>query len=126
MDRLPCPACGFLTVEECYGSYSICPVCGWEDDGVQLANHTSGGGANTESLAVAQQSALGKYPLHVSASQGYSRSGNWRPLNIVEIAEAESLRKVNHWHTSAVLTESEAYWKTSNLSFKRDALKRAP
>jgi hypothetical protein len=27
-----CPCCGYLTLEE-RGSYEICPVCWWEDDG---------------------------------------------------------------------------------------------
>ena len=27
-----CPCCGFLTLDE-RGSYEICPVCFWEDDG---------------------------------------------------------------------------------------------
>lgn len=45
MIDLPCPSCGFLTLEDFYGSYAICPICNWEDDGVQLANPTSNGGA---------------------------------------------------------------------------------
>jgi len=33
---LACAACGFLTVpDSSYGSYNICVVYGWEDDGVQ-------------------------------------------------------------------------------------------
>ncbi|MGW9133071.1 CPCC family cysteine-rich protein [Streptomyces sp. NPDC055681] len=27
-----CPCCGFLTLDE-RGTYEICPVCFWEDDG---------------------------------------------------------------------------------------------
>ena len=119
MDILPCPACGFLTVEECYGSYNICPVCGWEDDGVQLANPTSGGGANGESLAEAQQAALAKYPLNVGDTHGYRRGSKWRPLNEAEIEESKRTSIMKHWHASAVLSESESYWQTS--SFPRES-----
>jgi len=45
-EDVTCPACGFQVLAEGYGSYEICEICGWEDDSVQLANPTSGGGAN--------------------------------------------------------------------------------
>ena len=32
----PCPCCGYLVFDEEPGSYSICPICYWEDDAVQL------------------------------------------------------------------------------------------
>jgi uncharacterized Zn finger protein (UPF0148 family) len=51
MSSEACPACGFRVFARGYGSYEVCPICDWEDDGVQLANPTSGGGANAESLA---------------------------------------------------------------------------
>ena len=50
---LPCPCCGSLTIGE-HGQYEICEVCGWEDDPTQSANPEEGGGANQESLRVAQ------------------------------------------------------------------------
>ncbi len=50
---LPCPCCGSLTIGE-HGQYEICDVCGWEDDPTQSANPEKGGGANQESLRVAQ------------------------------------------------------------------------
>ena len=78
-EALPCPACGFLTVEGCYGSYGICAVCGWEDDGVQLANPACGGGANSESLIEAQTAAIGEYPVSVEVADGYRRDRRWRP-----------------------------------------------
>ncbi|HGM7319376.1 TPA: CPCC family cysteine-rich protein [Stenotrophomonas maltophilia] len=52
MIDLPCPSCGLLTLEDCYGSFAICPICDWEDDGVQLANPTSAGGANDNPPAI--------------------------------------------------------------------------
>lgn len=32
------------------GSYELCPVCYWEDDGVQFSDPDYEGGANAESL----------------------------------------------------------------------------
>jgi hypothetical protein len=36
-------------------TFQICPVCFWEDDGVQLHNHEYEGGANQVSLNMARQ-----------------------------------------------------------------------
>jgi hypothetical protein len=51
-----CPCCGYLTLTaEPPGSYSLCPVCYWEDDDVQFRNPTYKGGANRQSLLEARQ-----------------------------------------------------------------------
>ncbi|WP_258179562.1 CPCC family cysteine-rich protein [Stenotrophomonas maltophilia] len=92
MIDLPCPSCGFLTLEDFYGSYAICPLCNWEDDGVQLANPTSAGGANGESLAQAQQNALSSFPPGVEVASGFRRGSSWRPLSSTEIGHYEALR----------------------------------
>ncbi|MFI7386777.1 CPCC family cysteine-rich protein [Streptomyces sp. NPDC049813] len=62
MDGLPrlgaCPCCGHLVFDAGRGwpgSYEICPVCFWEDDGVQLRYPNMGGGANRPSLIEAQR-----------------------------------------------------------------------
>lgn len=39
--RLACPCCRYLTLEE-RGGYDICPVCFWEDDGVDELDGYSG------------------------------------------------------------------------------------
>ena len=44
-----CPVCGKYTFEE-YDSYDICPVCGWEDDGLQRDEPDLACGANGLSL----------------------------------------------------------------------------
>jgi hypothetical protein len=123
MIDLPCPSCGFLTIEASYGSYVICPICDWEDDGVQLANPTSGGGANAESLAQAQEAALSRFPLGVEVAGGFRRSASWRPLSSAEIEHYESLGSGKHWHTKAVSQEGEAYWLSPNNSFKPNPLR---
>lgn len=49
--RFLCPCCGFRTLNrEPPGTYDLCPVCGWEDDGVQFKDPNRRGGANEESL----------------------------------------------------------------------------
>jgi len=37
------------------GSFEICPICFWEDDGVQFDNIDFKGGANVECLKEARQ-----------------------------------------------------------------------
>ncbi|MFK0114523.1 CPCC family cysteine-rich protein [Streptomyces sp. NPDC090994] len=54
-DRCPCPCCGHRVLDAMPGSYEICPVCFWEDDGVQFRQPTMGGGANQVSLIKAQR-----------------------------------------------------------------------
>ncbi|MFF4554441.1 CPCC family cysteine-rich protein [Streptomyces sp. NPDC001422] len=51
-----CPCCGFLTLDE-RGSYEICPVCFWEDDGQddQDANRVRGGPNGRLSLTEARR-----------------------------------------------------------------------
>jgi hypothetical protein len=110
MRDIPCPCCGFLTLEDQYGSFAICDVCGWEDDGVQLGNPTSEGGANKRSLAEAQLAALARYPAGIELAEGYRRSSNWRPLAPAEVDAANTYRALKHWHSKAVSAESEAYW----------------
>lgn len=34
-EKFPCPICGTRYLEEQFGSFEICPVCGWEEDGYQ-------------------------------------------------------------------------------------------
>ncbi|MFJ7154156.1 CPCC family cysteine-rich protein [Streptomyces sp. NPDC101118] len=56
--RRPCPCCGHLVfdAEDGWpGTYGICPVCNWEDDGVRFRWPFLYGGAGRVSLAEAQQ-----------------------------------------------------------------------
>jgi hypothetical protein len=57
--RFPCPCCGYYTLtSEPPGTYELCPVCYWEDDGVQFADPTYAGGANEPSLEQARKNFL--------------------------------------------------------------------
>lgn len=80
----PCAACGLLVFDEPSGSYAICPVCGWEDDPVQLAHPSLAGGANRESLRVAQPIAA---PRAAEAIRGGARARDprWRPLEAADL-----------------------------------------
>ena len=33
--KYPCPICGTECLSEESGSFDVCPVCGWEEDGYQ-------------------------------------------------------------------------------------------
>lgn len=56
MDRFACPCCGYETLdEEPPGTYDICEICFWEDDGVQYKDPDYRGGANHVSLREAQR-----------------------------------------------------------------------
>lgn len=109
-ENLPCPVCGFKTVEENYGSYMICEICDWEDDSVQLANPCSKGGANGHSLAEAQEKLLKKYPLDVRNIDGINRSTRLRPLNESEINEANLQLRSGPWPSKSIFYETETYW----------------
>ncbi len=49
MRKHPCPVCGQYEFPE-EDSYDVCPVCDWEDDGVQEDDPDYRGGANPMSL----------------------------------------------------------------------------
>ena len=51
--RYACPCCGYLTLEEC-GSYEICPICFWEDDGQDDADKDSIRGGPNGALSLSQ------------------------------------------------------------------------
>lgn len=106
---IPCPACGFIVFIGSYGSYEVCPLCDWEDDGVQLANPTSSGGANREALCEVQIRALSVFPLGAELP-GFNRSAAWRPLNHSEVGAFRAAQAISHWHSEAVVDEAEAYW----------------
>lgn len=110
MEDVTCPACGFAVLADGYGSYEICTVCGWEDDGVQLANPTSSGGANGKSLAEVQADVVGRMPLQVMTHGEFERDPLWRPLNRHELDDAEAKRRFQHWHTPAASDRMDVYW----------------
>ncbi|MFB8424956.1 CPCC family cysteine-rich protein [Priestia megaterium] len=54
--KYTCPCCGYNTLEEePPGTFDICEICFWEDDGVQFNDPDYEGGANVISLKEAQR-----------------------------------------------------------------------
>ena len=57
--KFTCPCCGYKTFSQTpNGSYDICEVCFWEDDGIQLEDPDYEGGANRVSLRQGQKNFL--------------------------------------------------------------------
>ncbi len=86
--KYTCPCCGYQTLSEPPpGTYEICPVCFWEDDGVQFADPDYEGGANRASLRQEQQLFL-KREMNGSLQGAWVRlpradepkDPEWRPL----------------------------------------------
>jgi hypothetical protein len=56
INRYKCPCCGYFTLDQMAdNTFQICPVCYWEDDGVQLNDPNYEGGANQVSLNEAKK-----------------------------------------------------------------------
>jgi hypothetical protein len=69
-----CPCCGYLTLDEApSGTYFICEVCFWEDDGIQFRNPDYEGGANKVSLNQAREN-FHKYAVSETGFKSYVRS----------------------------------------------------
>jgi len=57
--KFKCPCCGYRTLSEAVrGSYEVCQVCFWEDDGLQFEYPDYEGGANSVSLIEARRNYL--------------------------------------------------------------------
>jgi hypothetical protein len=87
--KYPCPCCGYVVFDEPPGSYEICPICFWEDDGVQLRWPDWSGGANKPSLIEAQKAfeQIGaceeRLTPHVRPpGPGDVRDRDWRPIDL--------------------------------------------
>ena len=86
--KYTCPCCGYQTLDEVPpGTYEICSICFWEDDGVQFDDPDYEGGANQPSLKQAQKN----YVLFGACDESYIESVrkpngsdvkdiHWKPL----------------------------------------------
>jgi hypothetical protein len=113
----PCPSCGFFVfVEDRYGSFDICELCGWEDCAVQLGNPLDGCGPNRECLVEYQQQSIARWPLRITRVQHggrrYERDRTWRPLSAPEIEHARHLvDKFGALPSDAVWSIADCYWR---------------
>ena len=108
--HFPCPSCGFLVFSEPSGSYDICPLCGWEDDHVQLIHPLLQGGANRQSLAESQLEALKKWPLEIREHDSVLRDSAWRPLREEELKVSFDTPRDGQSYFDATSEEPSYYW----------------
>ncbi|MBD3884458.1 hydrolase [Phormidium tenue FACHB-886] len=108
----PCSACGFEVFDEPPGSYNLCPVCDWDDDGVQLRYPAMRGGANRESLFEYQQKWLKILPPSVKEAKGYRRDEQWRPLALAECEIIDEMPQSGHEYFDSIdAEEPKYYWR---------------
>ena len=75
--KFTCLCCGYKTLDEpTGGTYQICELCDWEDDGVQSDNPDYQGGANGISLREAQH----KFTQDSVNCQNYEKDKVWKIL----------------------------------------------
>ena len=106
----PCPACGFEVFGEPPGSYELCPICGWEDDEVQLRFPSLQGGANKESLYDWQHELLSRFPVEKQEHLGFRRASDWRPLRNAECAQSIAIPRTGREYFEAVGAEKPRYY----------------
>lgn len=85
MKKYTCACCGFKTLSEEYGSYEICTVCSWQEDGVMNDNPDYWGGANTVCLRQAQRNyiefgASEKRFVGKMVRELYEKDPLWKPV----------------------------------------------
>ncbi|MEH7237739.1 CPCC family cysteine-rich protein [Bacillus sp. JJ1562] len=86
--KFTCPCCGYKTLDvEPPGTYDICRICFWEDDGIQYADPDYKGGANIPSLRQAQRNYILFGACEESCTEyvrkpneNDKRDFNWKPL----------------------------------------------
>ena len=87
--KFPCPCCGHRVFDCGPGFHQACPICGWEDNLVQLRFVTMPGSCNRVSLEEAQRNYL-DYGASERRSIGTTRDpvdgeeveDGWRLLNL--------------------------------------------
>jgi hypothetical protein len=97
--------------EEAPGSFDFCPVCGWEDDHVQLRCPALAGGANRRSLWEEQQDLLRRLPLAVQVCDGFERDPAWQPLVPGELHPDSGPRSGLEYFHAAGEPDEPPYWQ---------------
>jgi hypothetical protein len=98
------------------GSYDICEVCFWEDDGVQLLDPAFAGGANAPSLMECQANyaRVGaceeRFVDNVRpATADETRDPEWRPAHASNLSVARTPRDLSPEEYKRI--ETWYYWK---------------
>ncbi|MET3194127.1 hypothetical protein ABID96_001095 [Bacillus sp. OAE603] len=94
MKKYTCPCCGLKTFSEPNGSYEICLVCAWQDDGVMNDNPDYWGGANQVCLRQAQRNYI-KFGVSEKRFIGrlvrknYEKDPLWKPVWEKELTQGK-------------------------------------
>src|SRR5262245_36043673 len=106
-NRYPCPCCGYYVFDESPGSFSFCPICGWQDDIIDLEEMYEPMGPNRIFLFDAQRNfrefGAAEERLKESVRQPNQddiRDPKWRPLN----------KDIDRPHALQNLRDSEIYY----------------
>jgi hypothetical protein len=93
MTTKKCACCGGDTLEA-DSRFSVCPVCGWEDDDIQNDDPGYEGGANTISLTTARKAYAEGKALRPLKKAAYKRLANL--LNKNETIEKTATAAVSY------------------------------
>lgn len=107
----PCPSCGFRVFEQPAGSLDLCPVCGWQDDLVQMKYPRLRGASNRSSLSQYQASVLRELPWAVRQIHRYHHDPHWRPLTPQDLGVIEYQPKSRLEYIQHTLHPASYYWK---------------
>jgi len=114
--RYTCPCGGYRTLHEPPGSYDICKVCYWEDDGVQLLDPAFQGGANEPSLIECQENfrrvgaCEARFVGHVRPPVAEETlDQEWRPAKESDLRSARRPRELTTEEYECL--ETWYYWK---------------
>lgn len=95
------------------GWHRTCPLCGWRNDPLQLANPDSDEGENRGlSLRRAQQRAAVIAIGHAASASGFPRDPRWRPLAPGESPHRQGTEMASPvcYLDPASLADPEPYW----------------
>ena len=125
-EKYKCPVCGYYTLDSFYGSYDICPVCFWEEDGLQFNEPLAWGGANGACLIRARMNyhdfgAAEKRMLeHVRQPEPSELSGKDYNSPILWYVEEENLLMIQTFNYDRTRTNLKLLdWRADALHLKR-------
>ena len=111
--KYPCSGCGYLVFAKPPGSLTICPVCEWEDDALQLEFATTlAAGANALTLFEAQRSGA-------PADARFEREPAWRAIDMA-VDEFEDCHEPDARRAPVEDTMRLYYWRSTFWRHRSD------
>jgi Cysteine-rich CPCC len=99
----PCPCCGYKTLPD-RGAYDLCPVCWWEDEGLEPWEYSE---PNGQTLVEAQQEYLAqRLPYRLRSGKvrppkrSEQRDPDWRPFELTDELLGRVARANVEWQRS--------------------------